>query len=84
MKTIRYILASLAALAFLACVLFAVLDVVYMIHGSLEEFPTDEDHAKVRDACIFTFFILAAVGGLSGTGAWKLWPRKEKDAEQSP
>ena len=82
MRIIRYVLAVLAMLVVVACVLLAVLDVAYMLHGSLEEFPTEDDQAEVREATVFMLFVIVVVGGLSGAGAWTLWPKKRTEAEQ--
>ena len=45
--------------------------VLYFVHGSLEEFPTAEDHSKVRSVMGLAVAMLAAVE----VGLWRLLRR---------
>jgi hypothetical protein len=56
MKTARYAV----VLMMIVVGLVLALDVAYFVHGSLEEFPTAEDHEKVRVATGFIAAVLIA------------------------
>jgi hypothetical protein len=56
MKVARYAI----AFTMIAIGLVLALDVAYYVHGSLEMFPTPEDHVKVRAVTGFVALVLIA------------------------
>jgi hypothetical protein len=56
MKMARYA----AVLAMIVTGVVLALDIAYYVHGSLEEFPGPEDHAKVRTVAGFVAMALIA------------------------
>jgi len=77
MKTVRYIVASVLFAGAVLILPLIVLDIIWLVHGSLEEFADAEQQEASR---IFTSVILICLlltGTALGTGGWFCWPRKK-------
>ena len=48
-----------------------VLSALYFVHGSLEMFPTEEQHAQARIAAAISFVFFAAIEALIGIALWR-------------
>jgi hypothetical protein len=76
MKTLRYIVASVLFAGAILILPLIVLDIIWLVHGSLEEFADAEQQEASR---IFTSVILVCLvfaGAALGAGGWFCWPRK--------
>ncbi|HEX2091387.1 MAG TPA: hypothetical protein VHG28_03255 [Longimicrobiaceae bacterium] len=62
----------MVGLAMIVVGLALVLDVMYYVHGSLEQYPTREDHDKVRLVTGFFGVLLATLEIGLGLLLWRL------------
>ncbi|MEY4484323.1 MAG: hypothetical protein RL693_1775 [Verrucomicrobiota bacterium] len=51
-------------MAAVAVAALLVMDIAYFIHGSLEEFPTEEQNGKIRGVALMLAIPLTIMGGL--------------------
>jgi len=71
----RYIASIGFLLIALAVVCFIILNLTYMVHGSLEMFPTSDDQGSTRIFSATALLALLPIGGVSTYLSFKIWPR---------
>jgi len=75
MKYIAAIGLVAAALVILGLI---ILDLAYMFHGSLEMFPTAEDHESARIFTMMMLFLLVPIGASCIFCAMRIWPSNNR------
>lgn len=82
MRITRYIVAAILLVGAVLVVPLIVLDVIWLVHGSLEEAANAEQQEASRIFTSVILIFLLLVGAALGTGGWFCWPRKRsKGAE---